>query len=608
MKKPTFSKFGHCLLSLIENLFHGSSFRNSSKENELDYLRILNSQIIPFLPQKKIILGLIFFIFFQTSNVLGQNLKAFTPPRYDERLKGDMLLIGNNILNRDSNNRDPNDAYNGSGYNSDFTMNYVNVDSDSGRNFSSSTAKLTIPNPNCYKIVYAGLYWGGILKQNDRSNIEKVRLKLPNATTYQEITGSIVYDANSTPIGGDNNKPYACYADITSLITNLTNAQGDYTVANVISSQGGNGGTGLSAGWSIFIVYEDPTLPAKYITTFDGFSGIGGATTLDIPISGFKTIPTGPVKVKFAFAALEGDQPINGDYLRINGTSISAVNSANTVIRSSTNFFNSSVTYINPSTGITENFLDRLPASTNTLGYDAGILNIDNPLNVIIANNATNATITLGSTQDVYFYYFNAFAVDIIEPKIVLTKEVFDNSSPQVNMGNKDVTLSQQLNYVIGFRNIGNDNATNFTIKDVLPINVHFNYPGDIDAASLPPGVTHTYDAATRTIIFTIPNNLVEVNDTRYEIRLKVKVVDSCNELSDACSNIIRNSAYATYRGVLNTAQITDDPSLSTFTSCNIGTPQSTNFLVGVDDCEFTKSEVLCGNTVVITASSGYSN
>ncbi|KQO29641.1 hypothetical protein ASF10_03800 [Flavobacterium sp. Leaf82] len=552
---------------------------------------------------------LIALIFFQSYFVISQNLKPFTP-RFDKRLKGDMLLIGNNILNRETNNRSPKDAYNGSGYNSDFNMNYIDIDNDN-TTFSSSSATLTVPKPACYKIVYAGLYWGAILQQNDRTGIEKVKLKLPTGG-YNDITGQIIHDANAAPIGGDNNKAYACYADITSLVAGQTNAQGLYTVANVKSSQGTNGGTGLSAGWSIFVVYEDPTLPAKFITSFDGFSGIGGATTLDIDVAGFKTIPTGPVRVKFAFAALEGDQPIAGDYLQINGTTITATNAANAIIRPSNNFFNSSVTFVDPATDKTEDFLNRNPASTNTLGYDAGILNINNPGTllrpggIVIDNNETSAKIKLGSTQDVYFYYFNAFAVDIIEPHIVLTKIV--KNSAGVDIGNQNVTLGQQLNYEIGFKNTGNDDAKSLTIRDQLPINIIFNYPTDINP--LPAGVSiQSYDPATRSIVFKIDDSVVKANSLSDKvISFKVKVVPDCNSLSEACSNSIDNSAYATYKGTLNPDfQISDDPSVNTNTGC-ILTPKATNFLVGVDGCKYTATATLCKDDVNLVAANGYTS
>lgn len=548
-------------------------------------------------------------ILFQSYYVISQNLKSFTP-RFDKKLKGDMLLIGNNILNRSTNNRDPKDPYNGSSLNSDFDMRYIDIDNDNST-FSSSSATLTVPKPACYKIVYAGLYWGSILQQNDRTGIDKVKLKLPTGG-YHDITGEIIHDANNAPIGSGNNRPYACYADITSLVTGQADAQGVYTVANVKSSEGTNGGTGLSAGWSIYVVYEDPTLPAKYITSFDGFSAIGGVTTLDIPVSGFKTIPTGPVRVKFAFAALEGDQSIAGDYLQINGSTISATNAANQVIRASNNFFNSSVTYVDPATDKTEDFLNRNPNSTNTLGYDAGILNINNPGTVlkpggiVIDNNETSANIRLGSTQDVYFYYFNAFAVDIIEPNIVLTKIV--KNSAGVNIGGQDVVLGQQLNYEIGIRNTGNDDAKSLTIRDQLPINIIFNYPGDLNP--LPPGVSvQSYNAATRNIVFKIDESIVKANTLKETvISFKVKVVPDCNSLSEACSNSIDNSAYATYKGTLNTDfTISDDPSVNTNTGC-ILTPKATNFLVGVDGCKYTANVTLCKDNVDLVAANGYTS
>ncbi|MEZ4781369.1 MAG: hypothetical protein R2816_07370 [Flavobacteriaceae bacterium] len=55
----------------------------------------------------------------------------------------------------------------------------------------------------------------------------------------------------------------------TSIVTGLGTDLGTYTVANVSSAQGETStfnpynGTGYSAGWSLFIVYEDPTLPGR---------------------------------------------------------------------------------------------------------------------------------------------------------------------------------------------------------------------------------------------------------------------------------------------------------------------------------------------------------
>ncbi len=550
---------------------------------------------------------LLTFVLLQAASSYAQTYTNFTP-RYNDDIKGDMLLIGNSILNRKTNADGPNTAYNGSGVNGSFSMQYVNIDNGATAGiFNSSSANLVVPNSNkpnasCYKIRYAALYWGAVTK--GATAITDVKFKMPTGG-YNNVTGTVIYNAGTTKIG--TSYPYACFADVTALVTGATNTtpEGTYTVANVSTAVSSNSGTGLSAGWSLFIVYEDPKLPTKAITSFDGFTAIDTKNNLDIPVSGFRTIPSGNVRTKFAFAALEGDQAYKGDYLAINGNTISVSNAANTVIRASNNFFNSSVTYVDPTSLKSATYLDRNPASTNTLGYDSGVFELNNNNNSIIKNGDTSATISLRSTQDIYFYYFNAIAVDIIAPEIVLTKQVFDNAAVPNNLANTNVTRGTNLYYYVGFQNIGNDNAQNFTIKDILPVNINFD-PNDIVIPN-GSGITYTYNAATRTIVFTIPKELVEVNDPRYVIKFKVQVVPECNDLSDACATTIQNQAFASYKGVTSSAVIDDQLSLSTFDQCYIGTAAPTNFLVGLEDCKYTKDYQLCGSSVVLTASNGYS-
>jgi gliding motility-associated-like protein len=522
----------------------------------------------------------------------AQNYEPFAP-RFNEDLKGDIVLIGNNILGPDNNAFNDNTVYN-----HNVNMQYIDIDSD-GSTYSSSSADLDIPNPNCYRIIYAGLYWGAV--NPGAESITEVKLKGPSGG-YNDITGTIIYDANGTTVDGGDSFSYACFADVTDIVTSFGSGDdlGTYTVANVSSGVGETAnftpynGTGQSAGWSLFIVYEDPTLPGKSITSFDGFSAIsvaGNNTQLDIPVDGFRTVPApAPVRANFAFATLEGDSPILGDRLRLNGVSLS------TVDRPVANFFNSSVTQLDATPVNT-----RVPNSTNTLGFDTGVMAIPNPGNAVIANDATAATIRLETSGDTYFPYFFAFAVDIIEPNIVLTKIVEDDAGNDI--GGQTVGLGSSLNYVIGFQNTGNDNATNFQIRDILPVNIIYNHPTDL---VLPPGVTvASYNPVTRELILNIDNSLVEENDPVYEIRIEVQVVDECNQLADACSNIINNQAYATYNGFFNpTFQITDDPSLNSNTGCLLS-PQATNFLADLD-CQFTENLILCGNSLDITAANGY--
>ncbi|KJD34502.1 hypothetical protein PK35_01540 [Tamlana nanhaiensis] len=527
------------------------------------------------------------------SSFFGQNLVPFSP-RYDQAIKGDILLIGNSNVGLH-----PTNPYNGNDTNDRANAAvHVDIDGDAST-FNSSSADLNVPDDvTCYQVVYAGLYWSAVVDGN--SPISDVKFKVPGGS-YVDITGTQVYYQNAS--NDRNSNTYVYYHDVTNMVTALADPEGTYAVANISSLVGPKPNSeGLSAGWSLFVVYEDPLLPSKYITSFDGFTRITSTISETFPVSGFRTIPTGPVRAEFAFSTIEGDRRYSGDYLRLNGNTIDATNNAGTVIRPGNNFFNSTVSYIDPNTNTPELFTARNPNGSNTLGFDAGIISIPNAGNSIIANNATSATISLGSNLDIYYYYFSAFAIEIIAPNIVLTKIVEDEFGNDIR--NQEVNLGDELYYTIGFQNTGNDDATNLTIRDILPENVVFNYPTDLGV--LPPGVTvQSYDAATREIIFAVDESVVEENDPVTEIRFMVTVVSSCSLLNDACSNIVSNQAFSTYQGTINTDfTISDDPSFATNTGCLL-TPGATNFLADIN-CTFEEEVILCGASTTLTAGSGY--
>ena len=105
----------------------------------------------------------------------AQNYVPFVP-RYDEAIKGDMLLIGNNNL---SNHKS--EPYNGKVNNEHSSMRgkmvYVDIDNDNST-FNSSSANLKVPSDTkCYQVVYAALYWSATVKGD--TPMEKVKFKIP---------------------------------------------------------------------------------------------------------------------------------------------------------------------------------------------------------------------------------------------------------------------------------------------------------------------------------------------------------------------------------------------------------------------------------------------
>jgi len=535
---------------------------------------------------------------------LAQTYKPFTI-RENLDVRGSMLVIGNNILG-------PNNLpYNNLNRdNQDIDMQYIDIDGDTST-FSSSSADLLLPDhadgsaTTCYRVAYAALYWGATLQSGSRANINQVRFKMPNNPSYIDINGEIIYDAIASPIiaepGEPGNTPYACYADVTSLFAGLTNIEGTYTTANVTASLGFNNSTGNSAGWTLFLIYEDPELHMKSFTSFDGFSHIYDGHQETVPVSGFTTPQAGHIDLQFAYGTLDGDRTKRATKLEINGKEVT------TQLRPANKFFGSVI----ENKGFDGNpnppsiIFPRNPQSANTLGYDTGFLEVINSEPEFIKNNVSSADFRLQVAQgqaDPIFAFFAAFAVDIIAPDIDLTKIVLDENGN--NIDGDDVYLGQNLFYEITYQSVGNDNVTEFTIKDVLPDNIIFDPATDIDLSNAGGATLLSWDPVTRTLIFSIPDGSVEVGDPSFVIRLHIQVVPNCYDLSQACSNEIINQAFATYRGVINTDWVVDEGSFANVVC--LGTPGSTNFLVDISNCNFQQTEILCGPSVVLTAAAGY--
>ena len=566
---------------------------------------------------KNYIILALFILFIGLLNSYSQLEVPFAPRLQNGansyvNIKGDYTYLANGILNRRDDTNSANVPYNGSSGNNGFHREYIDIDGDPST-FSSSSSTLTVPD--CSKIYYAGLYWSANYERevkdsrytstlpNDsrRLDFTTVKLKVPGGT-YINLTA----DNNPDPAGDEDqiiydnvnfkDSPYVCYKNVTNQLQALANPNGQYTVANVRATRGVS--VGGAGGWTLVIIYENPTLTGKYISVFDGYAGVTGSGTsanADITVSGFNTIPVGPVKARLGASVVEGDRDLTGDAFQIktpsNPTFSNLTNSSNP----STNFFNSNIT-IDGANVTTRNI-----ASTNTLGYDADIFNITNNSNNVIANSETSATLRLHTNGDAFGAFLVTFGIEIIEPTIILEKRVEDIAGNDIT--GQGVNLGQTLDYVLSFKNTGNDDGTNYTIKDILPINTTLNEAN----FTLPAGVTYTYDEPTRTVLFSIPDNLIEEGDPLSSIRMRVVVASNCFDFVDACTDIIQNVAYSTYEGKINDNQISDDPSVSNFDACGFTTPGATNFLLDdLSDCTFTRTVQLCGDSVLLDAGDNF--
>ncbi|MFK8270971.1 T9SS type B sorting domain-containing protein [Capnocytophaga stomatis] len=565
--------------------------------------------------------------------------------RYQTTVKGDMLLVGNSILNvndRGAGHTNPNLPYKGDhGNNSRINLDYIDIDGDRNT-FNSSSARIQNPNSrtSCLKIKKAYLYWSAAYTQErmdnqrnprfERSKFAQVKFKTPNSG-YHDLVGDVVYDGFdivSQTSGWSTQhaqRAYVYVKDVTSLLeaesTRRNGAfDGNYTVANIMAPKGKEeSGVGYAAGWTLIVVYEDQTQASRHITLFDGFSSINiidrRNSSLDIPVSGFQTIPSGNVNAKFAFAALEGELGIVGDALRIkspsrpNGVLIDVPGrNSNTYYdyynTYRANFFNSKITDIGG-----EN-LNRTPASKNLLGFDAGIFEIPNTGNSLIRNNSNSATITPSTEQDSYYPFMFAFNVEVIAPVIDLEKKVFKvNSNRDVTGGSVD--LGDKLRYEIKFRNSGNDDARDLVITDKLPKNLLFENIASIKLpwTSRPTQPTdYEYNAANHEIKFKIPNDKVKKGQKDWhKITFEMKVPDHCDDLRDACSNVIANIVHAKYFGVQNrSSDGFQAVSVISHQDCEGNLTGPSTFIANLGNCVSKTKRTLCEKTLDLVAGANF--
>ena len=373
--------------------------------------------------------------------------RAFTA-RFSTNANGDIAVVGNTLETCQTAVADCVNARAGLGSalnNNNFSMVRVNTDSAP---LDSSSARLTLPAGA--RVLFAGLYYGsrttagtGGKSAPDASpaGLSKVDLKPPGASAFEHLTSAVDL---STEVTG----AYAAFVDVTGSVQRA--GPGVYTVANVQSATGED----RSAGWALVVAYEAAGEPPRNLTVFDGLQSVTQAKpAVTIPVSGFQTPLSGPVRTKLGFVAYEGDRGLNGDSATLDGKALSdKVNAAN-------NFFNSAI-----STG-GQNTTDKTPDYVNQLGFDAKLIGIDG----LLANGATRATIGLKTSSDQYLPHVITFATDLYAPVIRAHKTVENLTHPDGPTREGDT-----LRYTVTHANEGLEAATNFVATDSIPANTTY--------------------------------------------------------------------------------------------------------------------------------------
>ncbi len=191
--------------------------------------------------------------------------------------------------------------------------------------------------------------------------------------------------------------------------------------------------------------------------------------------------------------------------------------------------------------------------------------------------------------------------IPVFAPEILLGNTSEDLGGADIN--GQDVSLGQTFEYVLRFQNTGNDNAVNYSIRDILPNNVTFN---DVDVSNAP-GTTFTFDLPSQTLTLNVPDELVEVGDPEYSVRIEITIALNCSDFVAACSSTLENNAFSTYQGVLNNSTFTDEGGSNSIAGC----PQTPNIASNsifndLTNCNQARTVQLCGDNVILAAGSGF--
>lgn len=290
----------------------------------------------------------------------------------------------------------------------------------------TSSATLSL-DPNS-TVVKAYLYWAG-------SGLGDDEVTLNSTSVIAEDTYNIFFN----DFFGGELSYFSCYADITDQIINEGNGNYQFSDAAINSSILLNPGycdrkTNFG-GWSIYIIYENSSLPLNQISLYQGLEIINSnVPELEITLTGINVLDTEGAKI--GFLAWEGDNALNfGETLSINNTVISnpplnladnAFNGTNTFTNSST-FFNGDLDVYdvqnNIAIGDTETLIKLTTGGFDTDGsYRADLIIINNIITVL-NSQLPDATVSIddyivncGDNNIELFYTVNNFnSTDILE-------------------------------------------------------------------------------------------------------------------------------------------------------------------------------------------------
>lgn len=434
----------------------------------------------------------------------------------------------------------------------------------------SSQATLNIDNTST--IVAAYLYWAG-------SGLGDTEVSLNGTQIIADDTYTTVYSDFSN---GDLTY-FSCYAEVTNQI--LTEGNTVYTLADLDISETLANNSGYCnnrtnfAGWSLYVIYENNSLPLNQVNLFQGLEIINrNVTEKIILLENVNVLDNDNAKI--GFLAWEGDNALNfGESLSINGNIISnpPLNMADNAFNGTNSFTNSS-TFYNGDLDVysIENNINvgdtqvEIKLTTGAINPNTGIFSADliivNNIITVLNSQLPDATIVIDTTETscnsrnlTINYTVNNFNSTELLPANTpiaiyaegqLIAQAFTENNIPINgyeSGVINVTIPNLIpdNFLLNLV-VDDDGFGNSTVIEILENN---NIDETIINLFPEPTVTNLpslklCDIGFNTAIFNLNNALININDTAF---LNFTFFENLQDLEQNENNILNPENYQSH-------------------------------------------------------------
>lgn len=319
-----------------------------------------------------------------------------------------------------------------------------------------STNSLVLPSGST--VVYAELVWGGSYLINTAGG-EDLSARLNDPVRFSTPTGMFNIEPGTFfnyAINFEGDMAYVRSAVVTDLVAG--GGAGTYGAGKIVGTLPPDPRAISFAGWTLGVVYANPSLPYRSLTLYLGNQPIvAGGPNVNQSIGNFKTPSSGPLSGRLLISAQEGDAAIRGDVVRFRTQQVFPPSGF------PNNFFQSLIYDDNGNINPTSTFGDRNPIpgnpgsnipAGNRQGWD--IANVD--ISSFLSPALTSANLGLATTSDGYTVNLLGIQIDNIPPALQLEKNSFPNT----------VVVGEEIVYTIVVSNDGDTPLENTVLTDAL--------------------------------------------------------------------------------------------------------------------------------------------